>query len=168
MNFYPAEEKKFRLSIEPSQPIEEEPHEVQQHIRRRDKRKRKGYATLNSSVLAKMVVPSPPSTPMPQNIMHNIDLHLDVIALTPTPPQVIIASTPSNFVFQYQHVVVQVSNGSNIHKFSTFVKNESISNVLKNGAINNPVLMSTFEFVKNVSKLERLYSISYVFAIFYI
>ena len=168
MNFYPAEEKKIRLSIEPSQPIKEEPHEVQQHIGRGDKRKRKAHATPNSSVPAKVVVPSPPSIPMPQNITHNVDLHLDVIALTPTPSQVIIASTPSNFIFQYQYVVVQISNGSNIHKFSTFVKNESISNVLKNGTIDNPVLMPTFEFVKKVSKLERLYSISYVFAIFYI
>ena len=94
----------------------------------------------------KVVVPSPPSAPMPQNVTRNVDLHLDDIVLIPTPPQVVIASTPSNSIFQSQHLV--------IHKVSIFVKNVSISNMLENGAINNPVLISAFEFVKNVSKLE--------------
>ena len=130
--------------------------------------KRKAHATPNPSVPAKVVVPSPPppSAPMPQNNTHNVDLHLDDIALTLSPPQVVIASTPSNSVFQSQHVVVEASDGSNIHKVSTFVKNESISNMLENGAIDNPMLMSAFEFVKNVSKLEQYYLISYVFTIF--
>ena len=63
-------------------------------------------------------------------------------------------------------MVVAASDGSNVHKVSTFVKNESISNMLENGAIDNPMLMSAFEFVKKVSKLEQYYLISYVFAIF--
>ena len=48
-----------------------------------------------------------------------------------------------------------------------FVKNVFISNMLENGAINNPVLISAFEFVKNVSKLERRYLDFYVFTNFY-
>ena len=77
-----------------------------------------------------------------------------VIALTLTLPQVVIVSTPSNFIFQSQHVVVEASNESNIYKISMFVKNESISNMLENGTIVNPVFMSAFEFVENVYKLE--------------
>ena len=149
-NFYPAEEETLRLSIEPSQPMEEEPHEEQQHVVRGGKRKRKAHVTSTSSVPAKVVVPSPPpppSAPMPQNV----DLHLDDIALTLSPPRVVIASTPSNSSFQSQHVA---SDGSNIHKVSTFMKNESISNMLENGAIDNPVLKAAFEFVKKVSELE--------------
>ena len=40
--------------------------------------------------------------------------------------------------------------------------------MLENGAIDNPMLMSTFEFVKNVSELEQIYLILYVFANFYV
>ena len=152
--------------MEPSQPIMEESHEVQQPVRRGTKHKQKAHTTPNPSIRAKVVVLSPPSVPMSQNITRNVDLHLDDIALTFSPLQVVIASTPSNSVFQSQDVVVEASNGSNIHKVSTFVKNESISNILENGAIDNPMLMSAFEFVKNVSKLEQHYLISYVFAIF--
>ena len=146
-NFYPAEEETLRLSMEPSQPMEEEPHEDQQHVGRGGKRKRKAHATSNPSVPAKVVVPSPPPLPsvsMPQNNTRNVDLHLDDIALILSPPQVVIASIPSNSVFQSQRVVVETSDGSTIHKVSTFVKNESISNMLENGAIDNPVLMSAF------------------------
>ena len=80
--------------------MEEEPHEEQQHFGRKDKRKM--HAILISSVLAKVLVPSPPlppSAPMPQNNKSNIDLHLDDIAFTFSPPPVVIASTPSNFDF---------------------------------------------------------------------
>ena len=94
-------------------------------------------------------------------------MHLDDIALTPTPAQVVFASIPSSFIFQFQHVVVEASNGSDIHKVFTFVKNEFISNMLENGVINNLVLMSAFELVKNVSKFERHYLVSYIFAISY-
>ena len=90
-----------------------------------------------------------------------------ILHLTLTPPQVVIASTPSIFYFQSQHVVVEASNGSNIHKVSTFVKNEFISNMLENGAIDNPMLIFAFEFVKNVSELEQYNLNLYVFLIFY-
>ena len=148
--------------------MEEEPHEDQQYVGRRGKRKRKAHATPNPYVPAKVVVtsPPPPSVSMPQNNTRNVDLHLDDIALTLSPPQVVIASTPSNSVFQSQRVIVEASDGSTIHKVSTFVKNESISNMLENGAIDNPMLMSAFEFVKKVSKLKQHYLISYVFVIF--
>ena len=63
-------------------------------------------------------------------------------------------------------MVVEASDGYNIHKLSTFVKNESISNMLDNGAIDNPVLMCAFEFIKNVSNLEQHYLILYVFTNF--
>ena len=49
---------------------------------------------------------------------------------------------------------VEAADGSHIHKVSMFMKNESISNMLENGAIDNPVLKAAFEFVKNVSELE--------------
>ena len=104
---------------------------------------------------------------MPQNVTCSIDLYLDDIALTSTPPQVVIASTPSNSDFQSQHVIDEVSNGSNIHNIFMFVKNKSISNMLENGAIDNPMLMFVFEFVKKINKLERHYFISYIFIIFY-
>ena len=139
--------------MEPSQPIMEESHEVQQPVRRGTKHKQKAHTTPNPSIRAKVVVLSPPSVPMSQNITRNVDLHLDDIALTLSPPQVVIALIPSNFVFQSQHTVVEVSDGSNIHKVSIFVKNESNSNMLENDAIDNQVLMSAFEFVKNVSML---------------
>jgi hypothetical protein len=54
-----------------------------------------------------MVVPSPPpppSVPQPQNNNNTVDLTLDDIPLTLSPSQVVIASTPSNSVFQSQHV----------------------------------------------------------------
>ena len=140
---------------------------MQQYVGRGSKRKRKVHATSNPCVPAKMVVSSPSFAPMPQNVIRNVDLHLDDIVLTSTSPQVVIALTPSNSVFQSQDVVVEASNGSNIHKVSTFVKNESISNMLENGAIDNPVLMFAFEFVKNVRKLKRYYLVSYVFTVFY-
>ena len=63
-------------------------------------------------------------------------------------------------------MVVEASNGSNIHKLPTFVEKESISNMLENGAIDNPMLISAFEFVKNISKFEQHYLILYVFIIF--
>ena len=63
-------------------------------------------------------------------------------------------------------MIVEASGGSNIHKVSTFMKNESISNILENGAINNLVLISAFEFVKNVSELKQYYLILYIFIIF--
>ena len=85
---------------------------------------------------------------MSQNIILNVDLHLDGNTLTLSPPQVVIASTPSNSIFQSQHMVVKAFDGSNIHRVSTFVKNKSISNMLENGAIDNPILISTFEFGK--------------------
>ena len=116
-----------------------------------------------------MVVPSPPPPPsvtMPQNNNNNINLYLDDIALILSPSQVVIASTPSNSAFQSQHVVVEFPRGSNIHKISMFVKNESISNILENGAINNPMLMSAFDFVNKVSKFEQHYLILYVLQIF--
>ena len=97
-NFYLAEEETLRLSKEPSQPMEEEPHEDQQHVVRGGKRKQKAHVTSTSLVPAKVVVPSPPpppSAPMPQNI----DLHLDDIALILSPPQVVIASIPLNSSF---------------------------------------------------------------------
>ena len=103
---------------------------------------------------------------MPQNNTRNVDLCLDYIILILSPPQVVIASTPWNSVFQSQYVVVKAFDESNIHKVSMFVKNESISNLLENSAIDNPVLMSTFEFVKNISKFEQYYLIYYVFTIF--
>jgi hypothetical protein len=109
--------------------------------------------------------PPPPSVTMPQNNNNNVDLHLDDIALTLSPPQVVIASTPSSSTFQSQYVVVESPHGSNIHKVSIFVKNESISNMLENGAIDNPVLMSAFDFVKNVSEFKQHFFILYVFAI---
>jgi hypothetical protein len=167
-NFYPAEEETLRLSIEPSQPMEEEPHEEQQRVGRGGKRKRKAHATPTPCVPPKVVVPSPPSAPsvtMPQNNNNNVDLHLDDIALTLSPPQVVIASTLSNSVFQSQHMVVESPHASNIHKVSMFVKNESISNMLENGAIDNPMLMSAFDFVKKVSEFEQHYLSLYVFAI---
>ena len=152
--------------MQPSQPMEEEPHEVQQHVGRGGKHKRKVHAITNPSIPAKVVVPSPPSAPMPQNVTRIVDLHVDDIALTPSPFQLVFTSTPSTFVFQSQHVVVEVSNGSNIYKVFTFVKNESISNMLENGAIDNPMLIFAFKFVKNTSKLEWHYLVSYVFANF--
>ena len=167
--FYNAEEETLRLSMEPSQPMEEEPHEEQQRVGRGGKRKRKAHATPTPCVPPKVVVPSPPSAPsvtMPQNNNNNVDLHLDDIALTLSPPQVVIASTPKNIAFQSQHVVVESPRGSNIHKVSMFVKNESISYMLENGAIDNPVLMSAFDFVKNVSEFEQQNFILYIFAIF--
>ena len=90
------------------------------------------------------------------------------IALSLTPSQVVIASTPSIYDFQSQHVVVEASNGSIIHKVSTFVKNESIFNKLENGTIDNPMLIFAFEFVKNVRELEQHNLILYVFVIFYV
>ena len=153
--FYNAEEETLRLSMEPSQPIDEEPNEEQQHVGRGGKRKRKAYATPTSCVPPKVVVPSPPPTPsvtMSQNNNNNVDLHLDDIALTLSPPRVVIASSPSNSVFQSQHVVVESPYRSNMHKFSMFMKIEFISNVFKNGAIHNPMLMSALDFVKNVSE----------------
>ena len=39
--------------------------------------------------------------------------------------------------------------------------------MLENGVINNLVLMSAFELVKNVSKFERHYLVSYIFVISY-
>ena len=57
-------------------------------------------------------------------------------------------------------MVVEASNKSNVHKVFIFVKNESISSMLDNDTINNPVLMSAFEFVKKISMLERHYLIS--------
>ena len=74
--------------------MEEEPYEVQQHLGRGGKRKRKAHVTLSSYVPAKMVLLSPPSAPMPQNITRNVVLHFDDITLTLSPPQVVIASTP--------------------------------------------------------------------------
>ena len=64
-------------------------------------------------------------------------------------------------------MVVGSPHGSNIHKNSMFVKNKSISNMLENGAIDNPVLMPAFDFVKNDSEFEQYYLILYVFAYFY-
>ena len=125
-------------------------------------------ATPIPCVPAKVVVPSPPlppSTPMPQNNKSNVDLHLDDIALTLSSSQVVITSTPSNSVFKFYYVVVEVFDGSNVHRVSTFM-NESISSRLDNSAIDNLVLVSAFEFVKNVSELEEHYLILYVFAIF--
>ena len=37
--------------------------------------------------------------------------------------------------------------------------------MLENGAIDNPMLMFAFEFVKNVGELDQNYLILYVFAI---
>ena len=165
-NFFPAEEESLRLSMEPSQSMEEEPHEEQHHVGRGGKRKRKAHSTPTRSVPAKVVVPSPlppPSVPQPQNNNNTVDLTLDDIPLTLSPPQVVIASTPSNSVFQSQHV--ETRDESNVHKVLTFLKNESISNMLENGAIENPVLMSAFEFVKKVSKLQQYSLILYIFAI---
>ena len=110
--------------------------------------------------------PPPPSVTIPQNNNNNVNLHLDDIALILSPPQVVIASTPSNSAFQSQHVVVEFPRGSNIHKISMFVKNESISNIFENGAIDNPMLMYAFDFVNKVSKFEQHYLIFYIFAIF--
>ena len=62
-------------------------------------------------------------------------------------------------------MVVEASDGSNIHKIFMFVKNESISNMLEIGAIDNLVLMSVFEFVKNVGEFEQHYLILYVLTI---
>ena len=64
-------------------------------------------------------------------------------------------------------MVVEASNRSNIHKVYIFLKNESISNMLENGAIDNPMLISVFDFVKNDSELEQHNLILYVFVIFY-
>ena len=58
--------------------------------------------------------PPPPSVTMPQNNKNNVDLHLDDIALTFNPPQVVIVFTLSNFIFQSQHMVVEAPDGSNI------------------------------------------------------
>ena len=169
-NFYPAEEETLRLSMKPSQPMTEEPHEEQQHVGRGGKHKRKAHATATSCVPPKVVVPSPPPPPPPSVTMqlnnnNNVDFHLDDIVLTLSPPQVVIATIPSNSTFQSQHVVVESPHGFNIHKNSIFMKNESISNMLENSAINNPMLMSAFDFVKNVSDFEQHYLILYVFAI---
>jgi hypothetical protein len=81
-----------------------------------------------------MVVPSPlppQFLPISQNNKNNFYLYLYDIALILSPPQVVIASTPSNSVFKFQHVIVQASDGSNIHKVFMFVKNESIQYVGK-------------------------------------
>ena len=51
-------------------------------------------------------------------------------------------------------MIIEIFYGSNIHKVSTFMKNDSISNMLENGAIDNPMLMSIFEFIKKVNELE--------------
>ena len=63
-------------------------------------------------------------------------------------------------------MVVEASDGSNIDKVSTFVKNKSIFNMLDNGIIDNPVLMFAFELVKNISEFEQRYLISYIFTNF--
>ena len=84
------------------------------------------------------------------------------IALTFSPSQVVIASTPLIFYLKSQHVVVESSNGSNLYKVYTFVKNDFISNLLENGPINNPMLIYAFEFVKNISELGQYYLILYV------
>ena len=117
--FYPAEEETLRLSMDTSQPMEEKPRKEQYHVERGGKRKRKAHATPIHSVPETIVVPlllPPPSTPMPQNNKNNVDLSLHDIALTLSPPQVVIASTPSNFIFQSQHMVVEAFDGSNIQK----------------------------------------------------
>ena len=166
--FYSAEEETLRLSMKPSQPMAEEPHEEQQHVGRGGKHKRKAHATATSCVLPKVVVPSPPPPPsvtMQLNNNNNVDFHLDDIVLTLSPPQVVIATIPSNSTFQSQHVVVESPHGFNVYKNSIFMKNESISNMLENSAIDNPMLMSAFDFVKNVSDFEQHYLILYVFAI---
>ena len=88
--------------MDTSQPMEEEPREEQQRVERGGKRKRKAHATPIPYVPKKVVVPlllPPPSTSIPQNNKKKIDLSLDDIALTLSPPQVVIASTPSNFIF---------------------------------------------------------------------
>ena len=141
--------------MEPSQPMKEEPYEEQQYVGKEGKCKRKAHTIPTPSVPTKVTVPSlspPPFAPMSQNNKNNVDLHFDDIALILNPSQVVIASIPLNFIFQ--HVVVEASDGSNIYKVSTFVMNESITNMLENAAIGNLVLMFAFEFVKNVSKLE--------------
>ena len=146
--------------------IKEEPHE-QQQVGRGGKHKPKAYATPTPSIPAKVFLPlslPPPSAPMPQTNKNNADLYLNDLALTFSPPQVVIASTPSNFIFQFQHVLVEASDGSNINKVFIFVENESISNMLENGTIDNPMLMFAFEFVKNVSELEHgLFTVGVLF-----
>ena len=97
------------------------------------------------------VPPPPPSAPMPQKMLICILMILHSLLVH---PKLLLLQHPSNSSFQSQHVVVEASDGSNIHKVSTFVKNESISNMLENGAIDNPVLKAAFEFVKKVSELE--------------
>ena len=49
--------------MEPSQPMEEEPHKEQQYVGRGYKRKRKAYATPTPYVPPKVVVPSPLPAP---------------------------------------------------------------------------------------------------------
>ena len=61
--------------MEPSQPIEEEPHKEQHHIGKRGKRKRKVHATPTPSVPVKVVIlspPPPPFAPMPPNNIRNL------------------------------------------------------------------------------------------------
>ena len=63
--------------MEPSQPIEEEPHEEQHHIGKRGKRKRKAHATPTPFVPAKVVImspppPLPPFAPMSPNNKRNM------------------------------------------------------------------------------------------------
>ena len=48
-------------------------------------------------------------------------------------------------------MVVEASDGSNVHKVSTFVKNKFISNILETSATDNLVLMYAFEQKKFVS-----------------
>ena len=87
--------------MKPSQPIEEEPYDEQQHVGRGRKRKRKAHPIPNPSIPAKVIVPSPPppppSAPMLQNNTRNVNLHLDDIALTPSPPKL--------FLLQYIQII---------------------------------------------------------------
>ena len=64
-------------------------------------------------------------------------------------------------------MIVEASDGSNIHKVSTFVKKKCISNMLENGAIDNLVLVSAFEFVKKINKVEQYHLILCIFIIFF-
>ena len=54
--------------MEPSQLMEEKPREKQQHVGRGDKYKWKAHTTPTHSVPTKVVIPLPPSAPMPQKI----------------------------------------------------------------------------------------------------
>lgn len=48
-------------------------------------------------------------------------------------------------------MALKVSDTFNTHEVFVFVENASISNMLENGTMENPLLVPTFEFVEKAS-----------------